>query len=137
MKELHENNLSDRQKHIEKLNKEHEIYVKNLKEQLSSQEKHLDDQKQTGDNKTKELEKQLEELRREHQTKMEMKQDELNDLTTEIVDLKIETEKQKEEIEKRIKDEVEHLNKIKSLTQASADCERLGIENKELLKNNT
>ena len=73
MKELHENNLVDREVHIEKLNKEHEIYVKNIKEQLFSLEKHLSDQKESGDVKTKELQKELENLTNEHRVKMEMK----------------------------------------------------------------
>jgi len=47
-----------------------------------------------------------------------------------MVDLKIETEKQGKEIEKRCKEEVEYLDKIKNLTQASADFEKLTVENK-------
>jgi hypothetical protein len=66
-----------------------------------------------------------------------MKQEELNTLTTEIVELKIQTEKQKTEISKRRSDEIEYLAKIKNLTAASANAEKLAVENKELLVNNT
>ena len=58
-------------------------------------------------------------------------------MTSEIVELKIQEEKQSLELTKRKSDEIEYQIKIKSLTQASADCEKLTEENKVLLKNNT
>ena len=51
LKELHQINLEEKEEQIEKIVKDNEIYVKQLKEQITTLEKHLNDSKSSGDTK--------------------------------------------------------------------------------------
>lgn len=51
LKELHQINLEEKEEQIEKIVKDNEIYVMQLKEQITTLEKHLNDSKSSGDTK--------------------------------------------------------------------------------------